>query len=1842
MSLKNRVIGKEIVSTAFGFYTADEIRRLSVKKITEPVSLDVLGNAVENGLYDPVLGPLDKFGSCVTCGLSERDCPGHMGHIELAVPVYNPILFSVLLRLLRSKCFHCHHFRVHTQKLLQLSKFLTLLDAGRVEEALSLRPLSAHVAWCRFELERLRRKESKPEYASLPESVKLRRAEVKEYMRQTIEDCQRKEEEYNALLKSNQIITTHLFEEKVMFTQQLRTQAIDAFMLKAPPRSCENCEKRSPALRSETKVKIFKQPLSQSSKRINRLKTGGKAKEIMPNIMEKGGPSNNKSSTADSDSEDDDDEDSDTEEPTKPTTEEYDDAEAAVLSSLSKSNTTKEETATKAAAPSKSSGYKYMPPTEVMSHIIKLFEKENQIMRLVWGSVKMGGVSGLPPHREADPMVFFVEAICVAPTRFRPLNRLGEQAVEHPQNVHLAKALTLSRELVALSKEASIEAGDDKGSSAGDVLQKQIAKWTELQYTINNLIDNTPTAKTSDSSPGIKQLLEKKQGLFRKHMMGKRVNYAARTVISPDPFIDTNEIGIPNYFAKKLTYPEPVTEGNYKLMRQAVINGPDKHPGANAYEDEWGNLIMLRADNKQSRIAVSNTLRTVSNLSSRAVRANGGVKKVYRHIRDGDIVLMNRQPTLHKPSIMAHKVKILKTEKTLRMHYANCNTYNADFDGDEMNVHFPQNELARAEAYNIALTDNQYVVPRNGMPLRGLIQDHVVMGVLITSKETFFTKEEFQQFLYSTCHHFTSGSGAGRHLSTQKALVEVVIDTVPPAIWKPRRLWTGKQIITNLLNVLLKDEAPINLDSKCKTPETLWGGHREEGKVIIRDNELLTGVLDKNQFGASPYGLVHACYELYGMTKAGQLLSALGRLFTQFLQFTGFTCGMDDLLLTPHAEQERLKLLSVVNDKGIEVAEKFVGKEAGSERNLPDLKATLKDIITANPDEVNGLDGVMKRMTHSFSSDIIKACVPNGQLKLFPKNNLQMMTLTGAKGGMVNVSQISCLLGQQELEGKRCPAMASGKTLPAFDAYDPTSRAGGYIKDRFLTGIRPQEYFFHCMAGREGLIDTAVKTSRSGYLQRCLIKHLENLRVHYDGTVRDCDNSVVQFRYGEDSIDVCKTAFLDKKQFGFLSINTRALGSRHYLPTAKQVLDSKPVRKYLRKRAKDPELNKQETLQSRFITEGYLGVTSERFLEDLEDYIKKNPDRTLREKDEPPSKPFATYKPSQRAFRDLMQFYFSRCQVDAGEAVGLLAAQSIGEPSTQMTLNTFHLAGRGEANVTLGIPRLKEILMTASKDIKTPSMTLPLPKGSSETDAKMLADKLYRLPLAELVDQLTVTESVRSEVSRSRIYKIHFQMKPQKKWGTDVNRISFWRLAEILEERFIPQVISTVRAKLKMKKNKELGVPSGPERPAFDESAVADDDDVDTTRAAANDEDNDAVSSKLRERKRAIVGYDDAEEDEAASIRRQEREQRERLKKGDDDEEAEDEEAEAKKQASSSALNAFMKQSQTASRTKSRRSAASSSGLKRSQGGGLRVKRLLGSDEMLMDYNFDETKVTFDLDIKVRADDKKLLMIAIMEELSNKFVIHDVPGIKRCFVNKPEDPPIPYPGAVTPDWVLLTEGVNFKSIWEYQDSIITKDIYCNDIYAILHTYGVEAARRAICLEVAGVFAVYGISVDPRHLTLIADYMTFEGRFKPFSRVGISSSTSPLQKMSFETTMNFLSHAAMFGDHDDLSSPSASIVLGEVPKCGTGCFGLMQPLDVNAMTECETQLPALERKKEREGDGAEKMVLGDDVTESWRGGEKEKPVRIQKKETELMDVEGEPLEKKKKTTTKKKKKQKSAS
>ncbi|XP_056138723.1 DNA-directed RNA polymerase I subunit RPA1 [Lampris incognitus] len=1693
MIFEKEVPWRRIEGMSFGLYSNVELRKLSVKAITNHRFIDGVGNVAPNGLYDLALGPADNKEVCSTCCQDFNQCPGHFGHIDLPLPVFNPMFFDKLFLLVRSSCLLCHMLTCPRSAIHLLLSQLKLLDHGLLQEV--------------YEAEQVLYQAGGTEIQEV----------LQKFTEKTIST-------QAGSTKTHKPIK-HLVERKISLINHFwRTHMTS--------RKCPHCKSGRATVRRE-----------HNSKLIVTMPTAAKSQVMTEDLTLLAGKRG------------------------------------------------------------------YLTPSNAKDHLIKLWEKEGFFLNCLFTGLEDRTGPGSEEKMESRinfyPDLFFVELLVVPPSRYRPVNRLGDQMFTNGHTVNMQAVMKdnalIQKLLAVMAKEKNNE--EKEISEAMDMsflseivgltlTDKLYNMWVRLQSHVNIVFDSDMDKLMTEKYPGIRQILEKKDGLFRKHMMGKRVDFAARSVICPDMYIGTNEIGIPMVFATKLTYPQPVTTWNVKELRQAVLNGPNVHPGAVMVINEDGRKTILSASSLTQREAVAKQLLTPCPGPHKMP-----MKIVNRHIKNGDVLLLNRQPTLHRPSIQAHCARILPDEKVLRLHYANCKAYNADFDGDEMNAHFPQSELSRAEAYTLVSTDQQYLVPKDGKPLAGLIQDHMVSGTRMTIRSCFFTKDQYTELVY-------------RGLTDKLGRVKML----PPAILKPQQLWTGKQVVsTLLLNVIPENALPLNLHGRSKIPSKAWvkvpprmvpGYHPDsmcDSQVLISQGELLMGVLDKAHYGSSAYGLVHCCYELYGGGTSGKLLSCLARLFTAYLQlYRGFTLGVEDILVKPGANRQRKKIIKESLRCG--------SKALQAAFNLPstvtqaEAQSRWQD-AHVNPDQrdFTMADMKFKELANQVNNEINKVCMPVGLHTPFPDNNLQLMVQSGAKGSTVNTMQISCLLGQIELEGRRPPLMPSGKSLPCYQPYNPLLGAGGFVSGRFLTGIKPQEFFFHCMAGREGLVDTAVKTSRSGYLQRCIIKHLEGLVVQYDLTVRDSDGSVVQFLYGEDGLDIPKTQFLQPRQFPFIEDNfevirkTQALdevlsrldpqaANRHFaaiqrwktkqqracprqgafllfsekkLPKLKQLMEGEVTLtggrdaptlqlvnrwrslehdnqlKYSKKTSRCPEPS-----LSLLRPDTCFGSVSENFHDITEKYLQSTDSRRRDSL-------------NTDSLRQLLYYKWQRSLCDPGEAVGLLAAQSVGEPSTQMTLNTFHFAGRGEMNVTLGIPRLREILMVASANIKTPMMSVPVRNNRKALKrAKTLQKRLTRVCLSEVLQKIDVVETLRVEKNQqnARMYNVTFHFLPAERYCAD-KLLSPKQILRYMETRFFPLLIVSIK-----KHSAKLTSIAVETRRATDRDKDPDGyagavvgEEGEGEREIVDDEGNegdaDASDAKRRERQEEEVDYESEEGEGAEEVEGEEKEEDQEEEQGD---EAQGEEESSPEQAQPESVEGRGRRGK---------------GKEKEKKGGteddmdmMRVNAVLNSNAPIESYSYDSQhglwcQITIVLPLsKVHFD-----LMSVLSSLAQNAVIMETKGITRCLLSETTTK------TGEKETVLNTEGINIHEMFNHNDILDINRLYSNEVHTITRTYGIEVAVRVIEKEIKDVFAVYGIEVDPRHLSLVADYMCFEGIYKPLNRQAIQSNSSPLQQMTFETSYKFLKQAAMMGSHDQLASPSACLVLGKVVKGGTGLFELKQPL-----------------------------------------------------------------------------------
>ncbi|KAJ2723213.1 hypothetical protein GGI07_002782 [Coemansia sp. Benny D115] len=1833
-------VNSKITGVSFSYYEPSEIRRMSVKQVVNPVLLDSLGNPTSGGLYDPAMGPFTKNHLCGTCSLSHFNCPGHFGHIELPTPVVNPMMFDSLYKFIQGCCPYCHHFAGNRVTIARFVAKFRLLEYGLVKEAEQLDELVPYTGQGDGPAPMDPSGEAEEDSSLNPEGGSSEAARKKK------ETLQQYVERVNKFVESK-LKKNDLSSYKVNMVNHVRRQLIKDFISRIKGPSCSKCHGPMPNMRRDGYLKIFREPLNRrqlAAKKARNVEFVDvlsidlelmQQKERQEHLRREEQRSKQQQENA---MDEDDDEIVDEDESSGPD-EEGDDAYDAI-----DAHPTKEKQAGK----NEQKGAVYLTPIHLRNHLRLLFEHEEELVSLLFQMRDPQAVNavsalsdkqGVPEYTLTLPAdarspkdladMFFIEALPVPPIKFRPASIMNDEVLENPQNVYLGKVLKgchMIQILMDNNNQAVRRLVDSaaKGTDYGRVVEA----WVNLQQAVNNVMDsskNTASGKTGKQpNPGIRQILEKKEGLFRQNMMGKRVNFAARSVISPDPNLESDEVGVPPVFAQTLTFPEPVTPHNVKELRQLVINGPEKWPGAVSVQHEDGSLVYLGQLGHESRVALANQLLTPQDSTAGGsaalgnmytVRAAGVNKKVNRHLRNGDMVVMNRQPTLHRASMAGMRARVLPGERTLRFHYLNCNQFNSDFDGDEMNMHFPQSEVARSELRNIMGADMTYLNPTDGEPLRGLIQDSVDGGVIMTKRDTMFTRAEYQELIYWALRP-----------ESQPQLPDGKVQLLPPAIFKPKPLWTGKQVISTLLLNLTYGFAPLNLVSKDKIGAKLLGEiAAEEEHVLMLDGELLVGILDKSQFGASPYGLVHSVYELYSASHAGRLLSALGRLFLRYLQEIGFSCRMVDLLFDKEGDAIRKEVIKSEKEDGMQAALGFVGLEEYTAKQLEkdakvkhEFQRRMEEVLR-HDNKLAQLDGAIQGSMNQLTSNLISRCLPRHLYLPFPHNNMVVMTTSGAKGSNVNLSQITCCLGQQSLEGRRVPLMASGKSLPSFAPFESAGRAGGYVASRFLTGLKPQEFYFHCMAGREGLIDTAVKTSRSGYLQRCLIKHLEGIRVHYDYTVRDADGSVIQFQYGEDALDVMKSQHLT--QFDFAATNYRALRDKFDPSSAAAVLDDEQARKYAKKllgskpESYNPSQLKGEPASSRFNPSRFLGAVSEKFYFQLEKYLNSNPRNLLREKKaKKESKPsvslfgrkdrmlasvkdttalMAATSPdcTPRNFRMLQYLNYLHSLIDPGESVGLIAAQGIGEPSTQMTLNTFHLAGFGAKNVTLGIPRLREIVMVASDKISAPIMDIPMLPGVTKEHAEVIAGALTKLTLGDLMDYVEVRERLTAKSAtidgrRYRQFTVQLHLFPSNEYEEEYD-VSQEDIEFAIERQYCRRLMDLLTKNLKLRAAK---INENPAEESLEDILAETVKSSKGSAGAKGGEDAEDGQDRVVESDIDSDEDEEMDEDDARAARRADDRNIEEPDESDkemlDSVDAELEELDSRAAKDADSKDGVKKEDEMDTKSDNEDGSddsdeemdpdtAESIERVKALHATKRRRRILSNNEHIIGYKFVDTgdKTYVELELQFAASTPKFLMLNLAEEAVRMTVVREIPGISSCFVNKPE-------AENDHSLSIGTNGNSIPGIWEASllplDHIASADdttgmtewvdinhLRTNDIAAVLRSYGVEAARMAIVREINNVFGTYKITINDRHLGLVADYMTFEGGFKPFNRIGLGSNPSPLAKMSFESTCTFLQEATVYGDFDDLKNPSARIVMGQPVFSGTGSFDVMTDLTVSA-------------------------------------------------------------------------------
>lgn len=910
---------------------------------------------------------------------------------------------------------------------------------------------------------------------------------------------------------------------------------------------------------------------------------------------------------------------------------------------------------------------------------------------------------GIDPT-EGRPEMFLWQFVPAPPICIRPSVQQDASSTEDDLTAKLAEIVYLS---------GLIRAALDRGQPISTIMEQWEYLQLQIAMYVNSDVPGLAQPGYGKVVRGFCQRLKGKQGRFRGNLSGKRVDFSGRTVISPDPNLGIDQVAVPQLVAKNLTYPERVNSTNIGAMREAVKNGPAVWPGANA--------IVKKDGGYKQNLRFGNRPKAAEDLEIGDV--------VERHLVDGDIALFNRQPSLHKLSIMSHLVKV-RPWRTFRLNECVCTPYNADFDGDEMNLHIPQTEEARAEAITLMGVKNNLATPKNGEPIIAATQDFITAAYLLSRKDKFFDRKSFTY----ACEMMLEGSG---HL-----------DLPPPAILKPVALWTGKQLFSILIRPNKRSPVKVNLDAKCREYKPQAGRAPDmcpnDGWLVIRNSEVMCGLMDKSTVGSGKKdSIFYIILRDYGPEAAAGAMNRLARLCARALTNRGFSIGVGDVFPINNLTENKDKLVEDAYKKCDELIATY---KAGKLEKAPgcNQEQTLENMIS----------GLLSKVR----SEAGDRCVDS-----LSRNNAPLtMAKSGSKGSAINVAQMTACVGQQIIGGQRVADGFQDRTLPHFhkNARQPASK--GFVRNSFYTGLVPSEFLFHAISGREGLVDTAVKTAETGYMSRRLMKSLEDLSTNYDETVRTSSGGIVQFQFGADNLDPVdmegkgKPVHFDRTWTHAETLtwnNDESTLLPHQIMGVCQSMLDKERAKYQRRRLVDGMMLDYDDDSNLSIDEH---ESARRFLREIEGYVNERAKKlsnarreagldldenggmeidTAVEDNTSLARVERVAKVSQTTLQKFIRLCldkYKQAHVEPGHAVGAVGAQSIGEPGTQMTLKTFHFAGVAGMSITQGVPRIKEII-NASKTISTPVITCPLENKKQIEVAKVVKARIEKTFVSDVI-----------------------------------------------------------------------------------------------------------------------------------------------------------------------------------------------------------------------------------------------------------------------------------------------------------------------------------------------------------------------------------------------------------------------------------------------------------------------------------------------------------------------------
>lgn len=1241
---------------------------------------------------------------------------------------------------------------------------------------------------------------------------------------------------------------------------------------------------------------------------------------------------------------------------------------------------------------------------------------------------------GLNP-RFVRPERFICTVLLVPPPAVRPSVRHESGQRQEDDLTHKLADIVKVNNMI-LEKIA-------KGASADSIEKNGFV----LQYHLVTLIDNKTNLYPAKDRAGrslrsLSERLGHKEGRIRGNLMGKRVDFSARTVITPDPNLSIDELGVPMRIAVNLTFPEVVNQHNFAEMRELVERGADGYPGAKH---------VRKADGVGG--SGGRTIRLRDNPSLREVAATLSIGDVVeRHLRNGDYVLFNRQPSLHKMSMMAHRVRVMP-HNTFRLNVCVCACYNADFDGDEMNMHVPQSLQTHHELRELAAVPLHVISPRYSKPIISIVQD-VALGVFrMTQKAAGVTEQQFFNLVAPNpavdARALPAPSPGGRMLSG-RALLSTAL---PPT-----------------LNVHVLSESR-DVDDPDFDPD--------DDEVRVRGGRIESGVLNASIYGRETRGLIHTVFNTLGPDAVTLMLNNTQKVVCDWLVLSGFSVGISDLRVSPETR------LAIRTEIGL------------AKQSVGELLRRVHEGTFENVSTRSNADFLEEQITELLKQGEEKS----GKLGMagtdIASNSMLNMINSGSKGKRMNFTQMISCLGGQSIEGRRVPYGFDGRTLPHFTKYDDGPEARGFVEHSFIEGLTPHEFFFHSMAGRIGLIDTAVRTSETGYIQRKLVKAMEDCKVHQDRTVRNSNGHVIQFLYGEDG--------MSSTSMEFHSLPYMALQSPADMRPAYLIAAAEEVRP-LTTAPDGIDLGRHAAhfaalvADRRLVIEGLCHGRSEdvpvtypvNFERIVEDSValhpagsglsEVSPDAVLDMIDEvvallvvadsersadimqkrwpailtrcflSPKVLVAKYRISLSALarvRAEVLREFRRSLAIPAEMVGIIAAQSIGEPCTQLTLNTFHMAGSAAASAaTSGVPRLRELL-SASKKTKTPAMALQLrpEHGSDIAMARELMSDVQTTLLGHVVRSSAIYFDPTDDADASIVPADKDLLAFHAKYGMDAAGgdgdggggggggdepspgagcsgpgSSPWLLRLVLDrEKMLERNVRMLDVEVAM-------------RSAYGENVAC------------------------------ILSDDNAAE-----------------------------------------LVCRVRLTSPDSRAQ--------------------------HDDLLTDAK------------------------ALEHMLMESCIIKGVQGVSKAVLAPPPSSLKSY-DAITDSfvdngtWTILTAGSNLLEILG-NEMVDGRRARTNDIIEIMGVLGIEAARAMLIDEIRNVLG--DLPLNHRHLALLVDTMTNRGFFMSVDRHGINNrgELGPLAKCSFEQSEKMLINAGVFSEYDRMNGVSANTIVGQIAPCGTG-------------------------------------------------------------------------------------------